>query len=280
MRGRELARAEIVVYGCTIYLEMRKGKANRMNMRARDDRYAIRVYNLNKRFDGAHVVKNVSFKIEHGCTYALLGANGAGKTTTLAMLLGLLTPTSGEIFVLGVDMLRDRYRALPRMNYASPYVDLPQRLTVRENLSVYGHLYGVRKLKSRIEELAAQLDIGDFIDHSYRNMSSGQKTRVALAKALLNRPEVLLMDEPTASLDPDTADRIRTYLQDYQRATNATLLVASHNMLEVERLCDQVLIMRAGCIVDRGTPRELVTRYGRHTMEEVFLDVARNEAVA
>jgi ABC-2 type transport system ATP-binding protein len=251
-----------------------------MDMRTRDDRYAIRVYNLNKRFNGANVVENVSFEIEHGRTYALLGANGAGKTTTLAMLLGLLTPTSGEIFVLGVDMLRDRYRALPRMNYASPYVDLPQRLTVRQNLSVYGHLYGVRKLKLRIEELAAQLDIGEFIDRSYRNMSSGQKTRVALAKALLNRPEVLLMDEPTASLDPDTADRIRTYLQDYQRATNATLLVASHNMLEVERLCDQVMIMRTGRIVDRGTPRELVTRYGRHTMEEVFLDVARNEAVA
>ena len=176
--------------------------------------------------------------------------------------------------------LRDRYRALPRMNYASPYVDLPQRLTVRQNLKVYGRLYGASKLAQRIDELAAQLDLEDFIDRSYRNMSSGQKTRVALAKALLNKPEVLLMDEPTASLDPDTADWVRSYLKDYQHETHATILLASHNMLEVERLCDKVLMMRAGRIVDRGTPRELVTRYGRNTMEEVFLDVARNEAVA
>jgi ABC-2 type transport system ATP-binding protein len=249
-------------------------------MGTRAECYAIQASNLNKRFDEINVVDNVSFDVEHGRTYALLGANGAGKTTTLAMLLGLLTPTTGKIFVLGVDMLRDRYRALPRMNYASPYVDLPQRLTVRQNLTVYGRLYGVGCLKQRIDELAAQLDLEDFIDRSYRNMSSGQKTRVALAKALLNSPEVLLMDEPTASLDPDTADRIRTYLEDYQHATGATLLLASHNMLEVERLCDRVLMMRAGRIVDRGTPRALVTRYGRRTMEEVFLDVARNEAVA
>jgi ABC-2 type transport system ATP-binding protein len=249
-------------------------------MRTRKGRYAIQVSNLNKRFDDVNVVDDLSFEVEHGGTYALLGANGAGKTTTLAMLLGLLIPTSGQIFVLGVDMLRDRYRALPRMNYASPYVDLPQRLTVRQNLTVYGRLYGIQKLNRRIAELAVQLDLEDFIDRPYRNMSSGQKTRVALAKALLNRPEVLLMDEPTASLDPDTADRIRTYLEDYRRATGATLLLASHNMLEVERLCDQVLMMRAGRIVDRGTPRELISRYGRRTMEEVFLDVARSEAVA
>jgi ABC-2 type transport system ATP-binding protein len=250
-----------------------------MDMRARG-RYAIEVSDLNKCFDGMSVVEDVNFRIEVGRTYALLGANGAGKTTTLAMVLGLLIPTSGRISVLGVDMLRDRYRALPYMNYASPYVDLPQRLTVRQNLMVYGRLYGIRKLAQRIDELTAQLDLRDFIDRAYRNMSSGQKTRVALAKALLNRPEVLLMDEPTASLDPDTADRIRSYLEDYQRTTGATLLLASHNMLEVERLCDQVLMMRAGRIVDRGTPRELVTRYGRSTMEEVFLDVARKEAVA
>ncbi len=250
-----------------------------MDMRTRTGRHAIQVSNLSKRFDGVSVVDDISFEVEHGRTYALLGANGAGKTTTLAMLLGLLIPSSGRIFVLGVDMLRDRYRALPRINYASPYVDLPQRLTVRQNLAVYGRLYGVPKLKHRIEELAAELDLEALIDRAYRNMSSGQKTRVALAKALLNRPEVLLMDEPTASLDPDTADRIRAYLESYQRATGATLLLASHNMLEVERLCDQVLMMRAGRIVNRGTPRELVAHYGRHTMEEVFLAVARHEAV-
>jgi ABC-2 type transport system ATP-binding protein len=250
-----------------------------MDMRTQS-RYAIEVSGLNKCFDEMRVVEDVSFRIELGRTYALLGANGAGKTTTLAMLLGLLIPTSGRISVLGIDMLRDRYRALPYMNFASPYVDLPQRLTVRQNLMVYGRLYGIRKLAQRIDELTAQLDLKDFIDRAYRNMSSGQKTRVALAKALLNRPEVLLMDEPTASLDPDTADRIRTYLEDYQRANGATLLLASHNMLEVERLCDQVLMMRAGRIVDRGTPAELVIRYGRNTMEEVFLDVARKEALA
>jgi ABC-2 type transport system ATP-binding protein len=251
-----------------------------MDMLARETGYAIEVSDLSKRFGEATVVDRIGFAVEYGRTYALLGANGAGKTTTLAMLLGLLTPTSGQIRVLGVDMLRDRYRALPRMNYASPYVDLPQRLTVRQNLSVYGHLYGVRKLKSRIEELAGQLDLQEFIDRPYRNMSSGQKTRVALAKALLNKPEVLLMDEPTASLDPDTADRIRGYLEEYRRETGATLLLASHNMLEVERLCDQVLMMRTGRIVARGEPHELINRYGRETMEEVFLDVARKEAAA
>ncbi|MBA2408579.1 MAG: ABC transporter ATP-binding protein [Gammaproteobacteria bacterium] len=250
-----------------------------MDMRTRSGRHAIQVSNLSKRFDDTTVVDDISFEVEHGCTYALLGANGAGKTTTLAMLLGLLVPTAGEIYVLGVDMLRDRYRALPRINYASPYVDLPQRLTVRQNLKIYGRLYGVPQLKRRIEELAAELDLEPFIDRAYRSMSSGQKTRVALAKALLNRPEVLLMDEPTASLDPDTADRIRAYLRDYQHATGATLLLASHNMLEVERLCDQVLMMRAGRIVNRGTPQELVAHYGRHSMEEVFLDVARHEAL-
>ncbi len=250
-----------------------------MDMRTRTGRHAIQVSNLSKRFDDTTVVDDISFEVAHGRTYALLGANGAGKTTTLAMLLGLLIPTAGEIYVLGVDMLRDRYRALPRINYASPYVDLPQRLTVRQNLKIYGRLYGVPQLGLRIEELAAELDLESFIDRAYRNMSSGQKTRVALAKALLNRPEVLLMDEPTASLDPDTADRIRAYLESYQRTTGATVLLASHNMLEVERLCDQVLMMRAGRIVNRGTPQELVVHYGRHSMEEVFLDVARHEVL-
>jgi ABC-2 type transport system ATP-binding protein len=263
-----------------LFQTIHKAKFSNMDRRARAGNYAIEVSNLNKRFDDVDVVENVSFEVEYGRIYALLGANGAGKTTTLAMLLGLLIPTSGQISVLGVDMLRDRFRALPRMNYASPYVDLPQRLTVRQNLNVYGRLYNTTKLDQRINELAAQLDLQDFIDRSYRNMSSGQKTRVALAKALVNRPKVLLLDEPTASLDPDTADRIRTYLEEYRRVTGATLLLASHNMLEVERLCDRVLMMRAGRIVDRGTPDELVTRYGRNTMEEVFLDVARNEAVA
>ena len=236
---------------------------------------AIQVSTLTKRFDGALAVDAVSFSIEPGSATALLGPNGAGKTTTLAMLLGLMTPTSGSIRVLGTDMLRHRYRVLGRMNYASPYIDLPQRLTVRENLNVYGRLYGVRALPKRIGQLAQELDLGPFMKRAYRELSAGQRTRVALAKALINEPELLLLDEPTASLDPDTGDRIRTWLEAYRARTGATLLLASHNMPEVERLCDRVLMMRSGRIVDDGTPAGLASRYGRSNLEEVFLDVAR-----
>jgi ABC-2 type transport system ATP-binding protein len=241
---------------------------------------SISVEHLSKNFATVTAVDNVSFEIEHGATYALLGANGAGKTTTLAMLLGLLLPSAGSIRVLGVDMLRDRYQVLHRMNYSSPYVDLPQRLTVRENLTVYARLYGVREVKARLSQLFQELEIGEFAQRRYRSLSAGQRTRVALAKALLNEPEVLLLDEPTASLDPDSADRLRTYLENYQRRSGATILLASHNMPEVERLCDHVLIMRRGKIVDSGAPEQLVARYGRRNMEEVFLDVARRQEAA
>lgn len=236
---------------------------------------AIEVVRLAKRFGAVQAVEEVSFTVPAGATYALLGANGAGKTTTLAMILGLMTPTAGRIGVLGVDMLRHRYRVLGRMNYSSPYVDLPQRLTVRQNLTVYARLYGLREACARIAELAYELDLESFLDRPYRNMSAGQRTRVALAKALLNRPEVLLLDEPTASLDPDTADRIRTQLEEYRRASGATLLLASHNMPEVERLCDHVLMMRTGYIVDQGAPEALIARYGRDDLEQVFLDAVR-----
>jgi ABC-2 type transport system ATP-binding protein len=214
-----------------------------------------------------------------GSICALLGGNGAGKTTLLSMLLGLLLPSSGEIRVLGTDMLRHRYRVLQRMNFSSPYVDLPQRLTVRENLTVYARLYGVSAASRRLESLAAQLDIERFLNRPYGTLSAGQRTRVALAKSLLNRPEVLLLDEPTASLDPDTAETIRDYLRDYQRESGATLLMASHNMLEVERLCDDVIILRQGDLVDRAPPAALLARYGRETLEEVFIDVARETRV-
>ncbi len=240
---------------------------------------AIEVRDLHKHYGEVHAVDGVSFTVEAGITCALLGANGAGKTTTLAMLLGLLIPTEGSVRILGVDILRDRYAVLHRMNYSSPYVDLPQRLSVRENLTVYGRLYGLKRVRRRVDQLAQELDIEAFIDRPYRNMSAGQKTRVALAKALLNEPEVLLLDEPTASLDPDTADRIRSYLEDYQASTGATVMLASHNMPEVERLCEQVLMMRAGRIVDQGRPTELIARYGRDNLEEVFLDVARENGV-
>jgi len=191
------------------------------------------------------------------------------------MLLGLLLPTSGCITVLGEDMLRHRYRVLPRMNFSSPYVDLPHRLTVTENLTVYARLYGLKQVAQRLKQLAEDLDIAGFMPRHYGSLSAGQKTRVALAKALLNEPELLLLDEPTASLDPDTADRIRSYLLRYKARTGATLLFASHNMVEVERICTDVIMMRAGLIVDRGTPQSLLARYGRQNLEQVFLDIAR-----
>ena len=236
----------------------------------------IRVDELKKQFGAVAAVDGLSFTVERATTVALLGANGAGKTTTISMLLGLLLPTSGRIEILGEDMLAHRNRVLPRLNFSSPYVDLPHRLTVRENLTVYGHLYGVDKLNRRIADVAEMLSIGELMERAAGKLSAGQKTRVALAKALLNQPEILLLDEPTASLDPDSADWARTMLRDYQRKRGATILLASHNMTEVERLCDNVLIMRKGKIVDQGAPAALVERHGRETMEEVFLDIARN----
>ncbi|HEX6137600.1 MAG TPA: ABC transporter ATP-binding protein [Casimicrobiaceae bacterium] len=239
---------------------------------------AIGVRHLRKRYAKVEAVRSVSFDVRAGTTTALLGGNGAGKTTTLSMLLGVLLPTAGSIRVLGCDMLRERYRVLPRMNFTSPYVDLPKRLTVRENLRVFADLYGVAAPRRRIDELAAQLDLGGLLKRPYGQLSAGQRTRVSLAKALLNRPDVLLLDEPTASLDPDIGDRMRTYLEDYQRTSGCTMLLASHNMGEVERMCADVIMLRAGVVVDQGSPVQLIERYGRRTMEEVFLDIARGTA--
>ncbi len=235
----------------------------------------IEVMDVSKRFEAVLAVDRVSFSVERGAVCALLGGNGAGKTTLLAMLLGLLLPTSGRLSLLGTDMLRQRYRVLERINFSSPYVDLPQRLTVRENLTVYARLYGVRKVRQRLDELVGDLEIGAFMERPYGTLSAGQRTRVALAKALLNRPELLLLDEPTASLDPDTADTIRRFLKSYQQQSGASFLMASHNMPEVERMCDDVIVMRRGEIVDRGSPAALLQQYGRETLEEVFIDVAR-----
>ena len=236
----------------------------------------IQVAHLTKRFTDVTAVDDISFAIEAGVTAALLGANGAGKTTTITMLLGLLLPTSGTITVLGEDMLRHRHRVLARINFSSPYVDLPRRLRVGEILKVYGALYDLPKRDRRIEEVAAELQIDAFLKRPLGDLSAGQRSRVALAKALLNRPEILFLDEPTASLDPDTADWVRSYLLDYQRRTGATILLASHNMAEVERMASDVLIMRYGRMVDRGTPTELIARYGRADLEQVFLDIARS----
>ena len=238
----------------------------------------IRVRSLAKTFGGVCAVDGVTFDVQRGAVVALLGGNGAGKTTTISMILGLLLPSAGSIEVLGENMLTHRYRVLPRMNFCSPYVDLPKRLKVRENLAVYAELYGVADTRGRIRQLAADLALEDFIDRPNGQLSSGQKTRVALAKALINEPEILLLDEPTASLDPDTADWVRRYLMSYSARTGASLFLASHNMIEVERMCSDVMMMKKGRIVDRGAPSALIARYGRQTLEEVFLDIARSPA--
>lgn len=241
---------------------------------------AIQVDRLSKRYGEVLAVEGVSFTAPMGATVGLLGGNGAGKTTTIAMLLGLLVPTSGSITVLGHDMAKDRFAALARMNFSSPYVALPSRLTVRENMRVYGHLYNVRGVDERIATLSRELDLGPILDRPAGQLSAGQKTRVALAKALINRPEVLLLDEPTASLDPDTGDLVRSWLEHYRAESGCTILLASHNMAEVERLCSQVVMLKKGRVVDRGSPNELLTRYGRHDLEDVFLDIARNRRQA
>lgn len=241
---------------------------------------AIVAERLVKRFGALTAVDGISFRVRAGATTGLLGGNGAGKTTTLSMLLGVVLPTAGSVRVLGSDMVNRRYDVLHRMNFSSPYVDLPRRLSVAENLTVYGWLYGVRDLKRRIRTLAEDLQLAPLLERPTGDLSAGQRTRVALAKALLNDPEVLLLDEPTASLDPDTADWVRTYIEAFRRRVDATILVASHNMAEVERLCDDVLMLRDGRIVDQGPPQDLIDRYGRRNLEEVFLDVARNRGVA
>ena len=238
--------------------------------------YVIRASGLTKRYGATLAVDDISFSAPKGAIIGLLGGNGAGKTTTIAMLMGLLIPTAGTIHVLGHDMATDRFAALARMNFSSPYVSLPARLSVAENLRVYGHLYGVRRIDARIAELAQQLDLSDLLDRPAGQLSAGQKTRVALAKSLINRPELLLLDEPTASLDPDTGDMVRSWLERFRAETGCTILLASHNMAEVERLCSQVLMMKEGRIVDRGSPADLLARYGRDDLEEVFLDIARN----
>jgi ABC-2 type transport system ATP-binding protein len=239
--------------------------------------FVVSVTSLTKQFGSVLAVDGISFDIPRGGITALLGGNGAGKTTTIAMLLGILKPTSGAINILGHDMQTDRYAALQKMNFSSPYVDLPRKLTVRQNLRIYGKLYNVADLEQKIEQLADELDLKEFLDRSVGKLSAGQQTRVSLSKALINAPELLLLDEPTASLDPDVADRLRGMLDRYRRKNNATIVMASHNMREVEQLCDNVLMMRKGCIVARGTPQELMKSYDRQNMEDVFLDIARKE---
>ena len=223
-------------------------------------------------------VKNISFTVKRGAVVGLLGGNGAGKTTTLSMLLGVLVPTAGGITILGTNMLTERHRVLPRMNFSSPYVGMPARLTVAENLSVYANLYGLKDVKNHVHRMAEGLALTELLKTPLGDLSAGQKTRASLAKALFNDPDILLLDEPTASLDPDTADWVRGYFEAYHKKTSATILLASHNMGEVERLCHDVMIMKEGVISDQGSPGSLISRYGRDNLEDVFLDIVRRSS--
>lgn len=236
---------------------------------------AIAVEYLCKKYGSHWAVDDANFIVPNGWTVGLLGGNGAGKTTTIAMIMGLVIPTAGRALVLGHDMVRERHRVLRRMNFESPYVGLPARLTVRENLSVFGQLYGVPNIKTRIEELADEFDLGAILHCATGQLSAGQKTRVSVAKALINQPEILLLDEPTASLDPERAEWVRTRLEIYRQRHRATILLSSHNMIEVERLCDFVIVMSFGRVIEMGAPCQLIERHGCNNLDEVFIHLAR-----
>ena len=235
----------------------------------------IEVKKLNKIYDKIIAVKDLSFVINKGKIIGLLGPNGCGKTTTIAMILGLVKPTSGEIIIKGKNLEKDRINLLEKMNFISPYVELPKKLTVEENLKVYAGLYGVKNANEKIYELVNELRLNEFFKKKTGELSSGQKNRISLAKALINDPEILMLDEPTASLDPDTGDFVRSFIENYSSKTNVTILLASHNMNEVERLCDSVMMMKDGIIVDTGKSQELISRHGRKNLEEVFLKIVR-----
>jgi ABC-2 type transport system ATP-binding protein len=243
-----------------------------------DEARPVEVRELRKVYRDITAVDGISFTLQSGTVTALLGGNGAGKTTTISMLMGLVIPTSGEARVFGADMARERHKVLHRMNFESPYVDVPNRLTVRQNLEVFARLYGVRDLKGRVAEIAEELRLTELLGRAYGKLSAGQKTRVSLAKALLNQPELLLLDEPTASLDPDTADWVRSKLELYTKAHRATIVLASHNMAEVERLADRVIMLEKGRVIADETPADLIHRFGRANLEEVFLAIARRGA--
>ena len=235
----------------------------------------IEINNLTKQFNNTLAVKNISFKVGKGKIIGLLGPNGCGKTTTIGMMLGLIKPSSGSVIISGQNIEYNRTRLLEKMNFISPYVELPKKLTVEENLKVYGRLYGVKNLIDKISYLMEKLNLIDFKSRKTGELSSGQKNRVSLAKALINDPEILLLDEPTASLDPDVGDYIRGFIEDYAANEGATILLASHNMNEVERLCHEVLMMKDGKIIDKGKCSDLVNKHGRKNLEEVFLKIAR-----
>ena len=238
----------------------------------------IKIRELTKIYNNYLAVNKINFQIEKNKTIGLLGPNGCGKTTTIGMMLGLVTPTEGKIFIenKSIESFK-RDEILKRFNFASPYVELPKKLTVKQNLEVYGRLYGIKNLGNRINEISSDLDIKSFYERKTGELSSGQKNRVSLAKSLINKPEILLLDEPTASLDPDIGDFIRSYIQEYKKNNKITILLASHNMSEVERLCDSVIMMRNGKIIDSGTCKDLIQKHGRNNLEETFLKLARGK---
>ena len=237
----------------------------------------IEVNNLVKQFKNSLAVNNLSFKINKGSIIGLLGPNGCGKTTTMGMMLGLIKPTSGAVFIKGqnIESEKNRTNILEKMNFISPYIELPKKLTIEENLKVYGRLYGVKNLKEKIYDLMEKLNLSEFRSRKTGELSSGQKNRVSLAKALINDPEILFLDEPTASLDPDVGDYIRGFIEDFASKKGSTILLASHNMSEVERLCHEVMMMKNGEIIDRGTIGDLINKHGRKNLEEVFLKIVR-----
>ena len=237
----------------------------------------IQVKNLTKKFKNNLAVNKISFGIEKNKTVGLLGPNGCGKTTSIGMMLGLITPSEGEIIIDNKNLDKtDRVSFLSKMNFASPYVELPKRLTVKQNLEIYGRLYGVKNLEKKINEISKELDIKNFLEKKTGELSSGQKNRVTLAKSLINNPEILFLDEPTASLDPDIGDYVRGYIESYKSKNKITILLASHNMTEVERLCDSIIMMKNGKIIDEGTCEEIIKKHGRKNLEETFLKLARS----
>ena len=237
--------------------------------------YPLQIINLGKTYKNLKAVKDISFSLNKDEILGILGPNGCGKTTTIGMILGLLKPTNGKILIFGEEIEKKRVKILNRLNFISPYIELPKKLTVKQNLKVYGKLYGVKELNLKIEYLSEKLRLGEILNKFTGELSSGQKNRVSLAKAIINDPEILLLDEPTASLDPETGDYIRSFLEEYQKEMRASIILASHNMSEVERLCSTVLMMNKGKIIDNGSPKELVSKHGRKNMEEVFLKLNR-----
>ena len=237
----------------------------------------LEVLKLSKSYNGKEAVKDISFKVNKNEIIGILGPNGCGKTTTIGMILGLLKPTKGSVLINGIEIETNRVELLNNLNFISPYIELPKKLTVMQNLKVYGKLYDVKNLKSKIDYLSEKLRLNAIINKNTGELSSGQKNRVSLAKSIINDPKVLLLDEPTASLDPETGDFVRSFLENYQKEKGASILLASHNMAEVERLCSSVLMMNHGVIIDQGSPSELIKKHGRKNMEEVFLKLTREK---